>query len=60
MAVPVFRSLRISLKVLLKLFSNTSSKLLARLNLENGLYSKDKIECFLKGKLTYLGHFHLI
>ena len=38
------------IKVLLNLFSNTSSKLLAKLNLEKGLYSKDKTECFLKGK----------
>ena len=48
-AVPVLRSFNISFKVLLNLFSKTSSKLLAKLNLEKGLYSNDKVVCFLKG-----------
>ena len=50
LAVPVLRSFSISIKALLNLFSNTSSRLLAKVNLEKGLYSNDKIECFLKGK----------
>ena len=34
---------------LLNLFLVRSSKLLAKLNREKGLYSRDVIECFLKG-----------
>ena len=45
-------SLRVLINVSLNLFSKTSSKLLAKLNLENGLYSNDKMECFLKGKIN--------
>ena len=52
MTIPVLRSLSISINFLLNLLSKTSSKLLAKLNLEKGLYSKDKVECFLKGKIN--------
>ena len=37
---------------LLSFLEVTSSNTFAIVNLENGLYSNDKMECFLKGKIN--------
>ena len=49
--MPVYLSLSILTRDPLKLLEKTSSKLLAKVNLEKGLYSKDKIVCFLNGNI---------
>jgi hypothetical protein len=50
--VPDSLSFTILTKDLLSLPSKTSSKLLARVNLEKGLYSNEVIVCFLKGNIS--------
>ena len=50
--VPVSLSFNILTKDLPSLPSKTSSTLLAKVNLEKGLYSNDVIVCFLKGNIS--------